>query len=340
MLKYLKTDQKPLFLILLLIILIVSYIIIKPFIIAILASIVLAYTFYPLYKKSSKIIKNKSLRSIILLLIIMGVLLTLTFFILNLLINESVSLFHTLRNVELSNIFDPLRNLFGENVDLGLYIQETVNKGLNLILTSLSDLAFTIPQKAVSLFIILFMMYYLFKEGPSMIEKTMENLPLKKQHKETILNKLDSVMKATIYGTIVTAIIQGAIGTLGLIIFDVKSPIVWGLVMTVVSMLPYLGASIVWVPAALIKIFNNDLFNGLGLAIYGILIISLIDNLVKPKIISQKTKIHPITVLLGVIGGIQLFGFIGIFLGPVILSLIVALFEIYLTEIKQSKNEH
>ncbi len=326
----LSLDYNKLFLfIVVLLIIIFSFVLIQPFITAILTAFVLTYILYPLYEKSEKIIKNKSLRSFVLISIITILTLIFLSFITNLLINESVTLYHNFKNADIKELSDLLSGVVGENIDLNLYFKEIVNRGLNFFLTSLSDIALTIPQKTISLFIILFTMYYLFKEGESLVDKFKENLPLKKNHSENIINKFNEFMQATIYGIIVTSIVQGIIGAIGLFIFGVENPIIWGLVMTVASMFPYFGASLVWLPAALIKLFSGDYFNGVGLIIYGVLIISLIDNLLRPKLISNRTRIHPIFVLLGVLGGLKLFGFIGLILGPVLLGVLLAVMRIY-----------
>ncbi len=335
MIKYLENYYNWFFIVIALLIIIASFILIKPFITAILTAFVLTYIFYPLYKRTENIIKNKSIRSFILLTLITIVILSILLLIVNLLINESVTLYHSIRTVDIEKLSDSISNILGENIDLNLYYKEIANKGLNFILVSLSNFAFTIPQKAINLFVIFFIMYYLFKEGENIIIKLKENLPIKRDHSEAIIKKFSDVMYATIYGIIVTSIIQGILGTIGLFIFNVNSPIFFGLIMTIAAMFPYFGTSIVWVPASLIKLFNGDLFNGFGLLIYGILIIGLVDNIVRPKLISQKTRVHPIIILLGVLGGLKLFGFVGLILGPVLLSILVAIVQIYNYEIKK-----
>ena len=323
-----------LFIIITILTIVVSFILIKPFITATLTAVVLSYIFYPFYTRLENIIKNKALRSLILLVIIFSIVLAVAFPIINLLVNESVILYHNTNNADITRISSYFSGIAGENIDLNFYYRETVNKISNNALTSLSDFIFTLPHKGISLFIIIFMMYYLFKDGDYIVAKFEENLPLRKSHREVIIEKFNQVMYATIYGIIVTSIIQGILGTIGLFIFKVNSPIIWGLVMTIAAMFPYFGTSVVWVPASLIKIFNGDMFNGFGLLLYGIFIIGLIDNVLNAKLISHKTQLHPIIILLGVIGGLKLFGFVGLILGPVLLSTLVALMEIYNYELK------
>ncbi|MBI2663151.1 AI-2E family transporter [Candidatus Woesearchaeota archaeon] len=317
-------------------VLIVSFFLIKPFITPILIAFVLSYTFYPLYTKSERIIKNKSLRAFVLLFLITLVVSAVSLLILNMLINESVVLYRSIDNTDLGEISNFVSSVVGENINLDFYYRDTVNIVLGMVIKSLSDLALTLPQKAVNLFIMFFIMYYLFKEGEDLIERFKESLPLRKDHSDAIMSNLNEVMYATIYGIIVTSVIQGLVGTLGLFVFRVDNPIVWGIIMTIAAMFPYFGAALVWLPIALIKIANADMFNGIGLLVYGAIVVSLIDNIIRPKIISNKIRVHPIIVLLGIFGGIQLFGFVGLILGPVLLGLLVAVIDIYNYEIKRA----
>jgi len=132
---------------------------------------------------------------------------------------------------------------------------------------------------------------------------------------------------------------QGVIGAIGFIIFGVGSPIFWGMMMAIFALIPFLGTAIIWVPASLILLIKGFLSNngwmigkGIGLFLYGLLIVSTLDNIIKPKLIGHKGKIHPAVVLLGILGGLNLFGFIGIFIGPIILAVFIALSKVYSDE--------
>ena len=141
---------------------------------------------------------------------------------------------------------------------------------------------------------------------------------------------------AVIYGSIIIAIIQGTLGGIGFAIFGVPSPLLWGVVMIFASLIPYIGSSIIWFPAALMLIFNgyfnseiNPIIKGILLILYGILIVGTADNILKPKIIGDKGGLHPVLVLLGVVGGLSFLGFIGMFVGPIILAMLVVFIKIY-----------
>jgi predicted PurR-regulated permease PerM len=138
------------------------------------------------------------------------------------------------------------------------------------------------------------------------------------------------------YGNITIAIMQGILGAIGFMIFGVPSPILWGFVMVLFALIPYFGTAVVWLPAALNLIFSGYLQNnsslttrGIFLIVYGVLVISSIDNILKPKLIGAKANVHPILVLIGVLGGLSLFGFVGLFLGPMMLALLMTFIDIY-----------
>ena len=144
------------------------------------------------------------------------------------------------------------------------------------------------------------------------------------------------VIFATVYGVIIVAIIQGIVGTIGFIIFDVPSPILLGLLLTFAALIPFVGTALVWLPASAL-VFLNGYLNadttmigkGIGLFLYGALVISLIDNLIRPKIISKEAKLHPVLILLGLFGGIRVLGPIGMVVGPLVLALLVSFVDIY-----------
>lgn len=108
--------------------------------------------------------------------------------------------------------------------------------------------------------------------------------------------------------------------------------------MTIAAMLPFVGTAIIWFPAALINLASGDTFNGLGLLIYGLLIISTIDNLIRPKIIGDRSKVNPGLILIGVLGGIGLFGLIGVIIGPLIMAILTVFFEIYISDEFEDQN--
>ncbi len=320
-------------------IILLSIYLIRSYIITIVGAVLLAYVFYPIYLAMRRKFKNKKLSSLLTTLLVVFIIIIPIIFAANALISESVEFFHSTKNIDLSNLENKLSGYFGEDVQIGKFVSDNLNKLSLGIARETSEFVVSLPKRILSLFVMLFLMYFLFMEGKSLVDKIKGHIPLRKKQKEELANRFSNVIYASIYGMIVTAFVQGAIGALGFWIFGVKSPILWGLVTVIVAILPFVGAALVWLPAAIFKLAAGETFNGLGLLFYGALIISTIDNLIRPNIIGSRAKIHPAVVLLGVLGGIEIFGFLGIIIGPLILSILTIFLDLYLVEKSTRKSK-
>jgi len=317
---------------------ILSIILIKPYITAILGSVILSYLFYPLYKKLLLVVRNKSVASILISLLIIILLVTPTFFIANTLLTESSEFFNKLSDFDFSNIEGKyFEGIFGQNIQISAYFKDALNRILINILQKTDEFIFNLPQKLVSVGVMFFIMFYLFKEGNQLVFLIKREIPLKAKYKRDLEIKFSSTLYATIYGLILTAVLQGIVASIGLYIFKVSSPIILGIVMIILAMLPYLGAALIWLPISVIKVVTGDVFNGVGLFLYGVLIVSTIDNVFRSYIICSKSGVHPVLVLLGVLGGLHIFGFIGIIIGPLTLAILMVFVELYLSEKKVVK---
>jgi len=216
------------------------------------------------------------------------------------------------------------------------YLEQGLGKLTSSFAEAITKFIFSIPKRILEIFIAFFVMYYLFKDGDNIIPKVQNLLPVDKKHQQIIIKQSKLITYGVIYGAILVALIQGVLGTMGFYIFGISTPIVWGILMAFCALVPVIGTAIIWLPAAIVLMINGYIggesiliWKSIGLIIYGILIIASVDNLIKPKIISAKTRIHPIIILIGVIGGIALLGFIGALIGPLLLSLSITIAKIY-----------
>ena len=181
-------------------------------------------------------------------------------------------------------------------------------------------------------FVTLFLFFYFLRDGERLVQDIKSLIPLNERQKEHVVNEFKNVTYAIVYGLILVGLIIGGLATLGFYIFKISNPILWGLITILVSVLPGIGNWIVWFPAGVIKIIQGDLFNGIGLLIYGFIFISGVEAILKPRFIGKKSKIHPALIVLGVFGGIQLLGFIGLFFGPLILVIFITFLKSILSE--------
>ena len=158
--------------------------------------------------------------------------------------------------------------------------------------------------------------------------------PLKDSEERQLLKNFISVSKATLKGSLVIAIIQGILMTIVFLVTGVPSPVIWGAITVLFSLIPMVGAGLVWLPAGIIMLLLGNIWQGLTILIFGALVVSTIDNFLRPRLVGKETSLHPILVFLSTIGGIALFGLVGILLGPVIIVLFISLLDIYQIEFK------
>ncbi|MBI2134428.1 AI-2E family transporter [Candidatus Woesearchaeota archaeon] len=346
-----KLYQKAFFAIIFLTLIAISFLIIKPFLTALLTGIVFSYIFYPIYGKILKRIPNKNASAFIASLLVILVITIPLFFVLNTVSKEAYATYILSKqkssNVQLlSSECQPadksackLMHYFAEKASdpqLKYYLDTTIKEATTRITGKISDILVSIPVFVLHMFITLFIMFFLFRDGHLLINKVERLLPLKEKYRKRVINKLGDMTYAVIYGSIIIAIIQGTLGGIGFFIFGLPTPLLWGLVMIFASFIPYVGSTIIWLPAALSLILNGYtaddptfIIKGVLLIIYGIFVVGTIDNILKPKIIGDKSGLHPVLVLLGVVGGLQLLGFIGVMIGPILLALLVAFVNIY-----------
>ncbi len=348
----LKTYTKYVFLVIFLILLYVCFLILKPFIPAILTSVLVAYIFYPLYKGLYKKTKRKALSSFIITLLIILLVTIPMFFILNAIVKEAYSAYGTITTVmekgnkldvdcetgTLCNVLNTVRDLTN-NPKLQFYIQDTIQSATTFISRNVSNFIFSAPRRILDIFIMFFLIFYLFKDGEKFIDKIKCLLPLKPAHRKRIIDQFKHIIYAVIYGYILMAVIQGLVAMLGFFIFKVPNPILWGIATMIAALLPFIGTTLVWLPIGTYFILSGYMqgtggliWKGVLIILYGFLIISSVDNIIRPKFISVTAKIHPVIALLGVVGGLFFFGFVGIFVGPLLIALLLTFIDIYIKE--------
>lgn len=320
-------------------IIIFSIFLVKSFLTSIFGAILLAYIFYPVYVKMQRAIRNKTLCSLILTIIVVLILTVPVLFAANAIVNESVGLFYKINDLSAGDINHYIQGYFSEEINIGAYVKDVLDKFSVYIMQESEKFILDIPNILISLFVILFVMFYLFKEGKKLVNLIGYEIPLSENYKKIILNKFNSLISATIYGSIVTSIIVGALGALGFYIFGLDSPVLWGIVMTILSMLPVVGTGLIWLPVGIYLLFTQNIWIGVGFLIYNFVIVSGIDNLARPKIIGDRSKVHPVFVVLGVIGGLKVFGLVGVIIGPLLLAILALFFELYISEQNEIKSK-
>ncbi|MEK6937099.1 MAG: AI-2E family transporter [Nanoarchaeota archaeon] len=335
-----KGHSKYFFLASFLLLVVISLVIIWPFFTIVLGSIVIAYVFYPVYKKLCLLVKNQNIASLLMSLFILALLIFPIFILANSLIRESAGLFYLIRNVNLG--VEDLTDTFifkylSENVDIANYIKNALSKLSIEILQKTDSFVIALPGKIINIFVMFFMIFYLFKDGEKVVESIKRELPLKEKYKQDLIKKFSDTIYATVYGVLGAAFLQAAAALLGYYIFQANSPLFLAFLTFLAALIPFVGSALVWFPVAVIHLITGQSFNGIGLIIYGTLVIASIDNLIKPMIMGRKSNMHPVLALLGILGGLQVFGLIGIVIGPLSLAILLVFFDFYLIEKKEAQ---
>jgi predicted PurR-regulated permease PerM len=181
----------------------------------------------------------------------------------------------------------------------------------------------------IEFFVMLYLAYFLLRDGSALQRRVRAAIPLDPGSKRNLFAKFATVVRATVKGNIVIAVIQGTLGGIALWFLDVRGALLWGVLMAVLSLLPAIGAAIVWLPVALFLLATGELVQGFGLIAYGVLVIGLVDNLLRPVLVGNDIKMPDYLVLVSTIGGISVFGINGFVIGPMIAAMFLAAWDIF-----------
>ncbi len=188
---------------------------------------------------------------------------------------------------------------------------------------------------AAGLVLTLFFMFFFIRDGAGMLRTTRQLIPMPVDKRQALFAHLSAVTRAVVFGTGLTALIQGALVGIAFLIVGLPSPLVFGVIAALLALLPFAGTAIVWVPAALLLGAQDRWVAAIFMLVWGALLVSMIDNFLKPLLISGRAEVSTLTVFIGVLGGVSAFGAIGLFMGPVVLALAVALIQFAL-EMRQA----
>ncbi|ABD05199.1 Protein of unknown function UPF0118 [Rhodopseudomonas palustris HaA2] len=197
----------------------------------------------------------------------------------------------------------------------------------------LAGQALTIGQSTVdftvNLFVMLYLLFFLLRDGDLIAGRLRRGLPLSVDQQNLLLNKFTVVIRATVKGNMLIALIQGALGGLAFYVLGIGGALLWAVVMAFVSLLPAVGAGLVWAPVAVYLIATGSMWQGILLIAYGALVIGMVDNVLRPVLVGKDTRMPDYVVLISTLGGLQVFGLNGFVIGPVIAAMFIAVWDIY-----------
>ncbi len=218
-----------------------------------------------------------------------------------------------------------------DNLDLNNLgeLQQNLMSGLSAVAQNIASSAFGIGQGALHFFVLiaimLYVLFFLFRDGKSLLASIRRAVPLDRRRTDEIARRFVSVVKATVRGNLIIAIIQGGLGGLTFWILGLEAPLLWGVVMAIFSLLPAVGASLVWAPFAVYLGLSGEITKAIILTLIGSVVIGMIDNLLRPLLVGRETSMPDYVILISTLGGLSIMGLNGFVLGPLIAALFIAI---------------
>ena len=233
--------------------------------------------------------------------------------------------------LDLLNRFD-VDNLWGLQEKLAT----AAAQGSQLIATRALTIGQNTFEFVISFAIMLYLLFFLLRDGRDLSRKIMTAIPLSTEHKYKLLSKFTTVIRATVKGNIVVAITQGALGGIIFWLLGIQAALVWGVVMAFLSLLPAIGAGLIWGPVAIYFLVTGAVWQGVILILFGVLVIGLVDNVLRPILVGKDTRMPDYVVLISTLGGMALFGLNGFVIGPVIAALFIAAWDLFASSESES----
>lgn len=331
-----------------LVILWATFQILQPFLTAIILAAVLVTVTFPTFRRVRARVKGRSpLAAVLMLLGITFLLIVPVAVIGMLLVQQATTLFQSLRSGETQQ--------FMQHVDLASRLQWVKRFAPNFDPTTLDPRRAILPAiqqvpgwvarngatvigslagMVIEFFLLLLSCYFFYVEGEAILDELTVLSPLPTRYDHEFAHTFKDVIDATFRGHVITGLAQGVVTTIGLFFAQVPGAFFWGAVATVLSLLPMVGAAMVWVPAAIYLFISAGMHGGgyghaIFLTLWGLIFVSLVDNVVRPFVMRGKSQLPAIPLLFAVLGGMQAFGFVGLVIGPLVFSLLMSIVDIY-----------
>jgi len=220
----------------------------------------------------------------------------------------------------------------GNLVDIEQRLTSAVAQASQLIASQVLGIGQNTLEFVVGFFIALYLAFFLLRDGPALARLVKAAIPLQEVHKQALAQKFATVIRATVKGNIVIALIQGTLGGLALWVLDVRGALLWAVLMAFLSLLPAVGAGLIWGPVAIYLLVTGSVIQGAGLIAFGVLVIGMVDNVLRPILVGKDTRMPDYVVLISTLGGLVVFGINCFISGPVIAAMFLAVWDIYVSE--------
>ena len=320
-------------------------VLIEPFFGAIVWGVVVAVLFRPVYERLLGYLPGRTNLAAVITLILILLLVVVPAILLGMaLAQEAASIYLRIQEGELdfSAVFETFEKSlphwmqvqlaaygYGDFASIRAEIEQSISAILEFLVTQLLSVGQGAFQFMLGLGVMLYLTFFLLRDGRALSERIEQMVPLAEDKRRILIEKFLVVIRATIKGSLIIAIIQGSLGGLVFWALDIRGALLWAVLMGIFSLIPAIGTGFVWVPVALYLFISGDVWQAVVLILCGVFVISMVDNLVRPTLVGRDTRMPDYVVLISTLGGLQLFGINGIVIGPLVAALFIAIWSIF-----------
>ena len=306
-----------------------SWQLVTPFLGYVLAAILIAFVLSPLQRRLEQRIPAGVAAFTLVVLAIVGFIVP--FVLVAIVVAEDAA--NLLQDVDpqdvgVAEIEEVIEEEIGVDVDITQTVADSAEQIGTILLEQTTAWFGVLTHTLDGLGLALFLLYYLLKEGDALMAWIRERTPLPEDVQDDLYDELDEVMWAVLAGHVLIAIIEGVIAGLGLFATGIPNAAFWTFVMVILSLVPMIGAPIVWIPASIYLVVTGEPLLGLALAVYSAIVVGVADDYLRPIVVDRYAEISPAIIILGVLGGIYAFGIMGLFFGPVLLGALLATIDV------------
>jgi predicted PurR-regulated permease PerM len=323
--------RKTLTIILVVGLLVISFILLKPILMDIIIGFILAFIFYPIYRFLFRLTKWSNFSASLITILLLLLIITPIWFLTPILIEQSFKIYLAAQNLDVVGLLKTISPSFFASDQFSSEIANTFQsflpKAANSVLNTFSNFILNFPNILLHFLVVLFTFYFALRDKDKIFEYLKSLSPFSREVEEKIFKYSKDLTSSVLYGQVVLGFIQGIILAIGLFLFGVPNALVLSIVAIVVGVLPILGPMLIWIPVTVFLLINNRGFDAAGIFIFG-LIASNVEHFYRSLIVSRKVKIHSAIILIGMTGGIFVFGILGLILGPLILAYLIIILEV------------
>ncbi len=324
--------RKVMISILLIVLIILSFFLLEPILMSIIAGILLAFIFSPIFSWIKKKINSKNGAAFLVCLILIVLIVIPLWYLTPIVVDQSIKFYTASQE---ANYIAPIKNMLPSffssesfSNEMASVIHSFVTKTTNSLMNSFTDLIMNFPTLFLQFLVVLFTFFFTLRDGRLLLNYIQNLLPFPENTKNKLFKSSKDITLSVLYGQVLLGIFQGLVVGIGFFAFGVSNALLLTLIASLAGIFPIVGTALVWVPVTVYFLIQGDAIATIGILIFGILS-ALIENMLKPIFISKRTKLNSSIVLIGMIGGLLMFGILGVILGPLILAYLLIVLELY-----------